>query len=271
MSTASEFETVLSPAASIFSWSRVTGGFGQLLEHRGLHAHQPERHVHRRPADAQRRLQPRPELVPGDDVRPAELEGPVRGLGPHDPGREVGGDVVDPDRLDPLRAGPTIGVTATASRSARTAQRTAAAAEDEARPEDHVLEAGRLARPAPSATSRGSRARDPSSARSFRARDMSTNRRTPASRRRGDEVARSLAPSRAGTPRASRREARRGARRPPGPRPRAAGSPHRSCRPAPPPGSATQALRPPGAQHAHRVPASTSARTIAGPTKPCRR
>ena len=28
MSTASEFETTLSPAASIFSWSRVTGGFG---------------------------------------------------------------------------------------------------------------------------------------------------------------------------------------------------------------------------------------------------
>ena len=28
MSTASEFETTLSPASSIFSWSRVSGGFG---------------------------------------------------------------------------------------------------------------------------------------------------------------------------------------------------------------------------------------------------
>ena len=62
----------------------------------------PDRHVDARAAHAERLLQPLPELVPRDHVRPAELERPVRRLGLVDRGREVRADVVDPDRLDAL-------------------------------------------------------------------------------------------------------------------------------------------------------------------------
>ena len=77
----------------------------QPLGHERVHLHQPDRDVKARPPHAERALQPLPELVPGDRVRPAELERPVRDAGLVDRGGEVGGgDVVDPDRLDLLRA-----------------------------------------------------------------------------------------------------------------------------------------------------------------------
>ncbi len=50
------------------------------LEHGRLRAHQPERQVDAGPTGPLRLLQARPELVPGDRVRAAELERPVRRL-----------------------------------------------------------------------------------------------------------------------------------------------------------------------------------------------
>ena len=266
---ASELVTTLSPAASIFSWSRVTGGFGSFSSTAACSAHQPERHVDARPASALRLLQPRPELVPGDDIRPAELERAVRGLGLHDAGREVGGDVVDPDRLDPLRARPDDRRHRRELRDPlellrarhRRGRRRSSAGRSRAR--------GRTtSRPAPSATSRGSRARDPSSPRSCRA---PTSARTAARRRRAPRRSgrASPPPSPAGTPPGCPRGARRGGRPPPGPRPPAAGSPHRSSRPGPPPGSAApRCFRPCARARAPCARRRRAAWTMCGPTKP---
>src|SRR5215213_9964957 len=56
------------------------GRLRQPLEDRRLDPHQPERDVQARAARSLRVLQPRPELVPGDGVGAADLEGPVRRL-----------------------------------------------------------------------------------------------------------------------------------------------------------------------------------------------
>src|SRR5207302_4286219 len=92
-------------------------------------------------ANAERLPQAFPELVPADDVRAAELEGAVRGLRPIEGLQEARGDVVAPDRLDPLLAG------ADDRRDRRQLhhtlelfERAALLREDEARAEDHVLE-----------------------------------------------------------------------------------------------------------------------------------
>src|SRR3954452_8461505 len=100
-----------------------------------------------RAALAERFLQSLPELVPRDRVGAAELEGPVARFRLVERGGEIGGDVVGPDRLDLLLAG------ADDRRHGRHlcelsegGQDPTLAREDEARPEDHVLEAGLLDR-----------------------------------------------------------------------------------------------------------------------------
>src|SRR3954464_9832384 len=83
------------------------------------------------------------EVVPGDDVRPADLERTVRGLRMVDTLRDVLSDVLDPDRLDAVQAAADHGDDRrVANLPAERGQRATVAAEDEARPEDRVLERG---------------------------------------------------------------------------------------------------------------------------------
>src|SRR5438093_13682583 len=97
---------------------------------------------------AEGRLEALPELVPADGVGAAELEGSVGDrLRPGYRRGEVGGDVVDPDWLDLLLARADDRCHgAQLCELAEGGQDAAFAAEDEARPEDHVLEAGALDR-----------------------------------------------------------------------------------------------------------------------------
>ena len=62
-------------------------------------------HVDGGAAGPERRLQPAPQVAPRDRLRAAELDRPVRAL-PVDGEAHGADEVVDPDRLDPLRAGP---------------------------------------------------------------------------------------------------------------------------------------------------------------------
>ncbi len=104
---ASSFETTLSPASSIFSRSRVSGIVPAGA--RVTVARDPHRArsacARSAAADPERLLQkPLPELVPRDRRRGrrARTSGSRPRAGRSTPG-EVGADVVDPDRLDPLR------------------------------------------------------------------------------------------------------------------------------------------------------------------------
>ena len=142
VSTASVDVTTLSPSRSIVSWSRVTGAPGSFSVSSACSVIAANGNVDRRPPRAEHALQPVPELVPRRRVRAADLERAVRGGAEVDGAREVLGDVLDPDRLQALRAG------ADDRRHRREArepderrQRAAVLAEDEARPEDHVLDA----------------------------------------------------------------------------------------------------------------------------------
>ncbi len=120
---------------------------GQALGDERVDAHQANRDVEARaPADSERRPELLPELVPADDVGAAELEGPVR-FGFVEGGGEVRGHVVDPDRLDPLVACADDRRHRGQLRElAEGRQDAAVSPEDEARPEDHVLETGVLDR-----------------------------------------------------------------------------------------------------------------------------
>src|SRR5436190_5031500 len=121
---------------------------GQALGDAGVEPHQPDRHVEGRPApDADRGPQTLPELVPADDLGSAELEGAVRRFDSVDGGGEIRSHVVDPDRLDLLLARADDRRHRRQLRELPEGRQDAAvAAEDEARPEDHVLEAGSLDR-----------------------------------------------------------------------------------------------------------------------------
>ena len=145
VSTALASRTTLSPSASIVSWSRVTGAPGRRSVSRRLRAHHAERHVDRRPPHAERALQPLPELVPRHRVRPAELERAGDRL--RDGVRVVLREILDPDRLELLRPRPDDRRDRREAREADEGREDAAVApEDEARPEDHVVEAGLLHR-----------------------------------------------------------------------------------------------------------------------------
>src|SRR5215218_4159920 len=94
-----------------------------------------------RPAHPPRALEPRPELVPRDDIGTADLERLIGRLGPVDRGREIGGYVLDPDRLQLLPAGPDDGRHRRQPSEARELlEGPTVGAKHEARPEDHVVE-----------------------------------------------------------------------------------------------------------------------------------
>ena len=224
--------------------------------------------------DAEHALEPLPELVPRHRVRAAELERPVRRRVEVDRAREVLGDVVDPDRLDPLRAGADDRRHRREPRElAERRQDAAVAREDEARPEDHVVEPGAAAPSAPSPTWRRSRGRGPSSPRSSPSALISTKRPDARGLRGRDEVARSLDHDRARTPRACPAGSRRGGRRSRLRRPRGAGSRRRSCRPrrARSPSSRAGAPRRSSRARTRQRTGRSRARsawTTLGPTKP---
>ena len=142
VSTALGSVTTLSPSSSIVSWSRRHRRAGQPLGQRRLQAHRAERDVYRRPPHAEHSLQPLPELVPAHRVGAAELERAVRG------GRLVDARARSTARDPRPRSAAAVGARTDDRRHGREArepderrQDAAVAAEDEARPEDHVLEA----------------------------------------------------------------------------------------------------------------------------------
>ena len=104
MWTASVFVTTLSPASIIATWSAVSGAPGSHWVSRAPVRARAGRDVRQRAALAEHLRDRAVELVPGDDVRPADLERLVRGRRRVERAREVLGDVVDPDRLDALLA-----------------------------------------------------------------------------------------------------------------------------------------------------------------------
>ena len=121
------------------------------------------------------------ELVPGDGVGPTDLERAPAAPGWSTAWAKNCRDVLDPDRLQAL-------VARSDDRRQRRQphladehrQHAAVLAEDEARPEDDVLEPATRRPPAPSPTWRGSRGRARGSARSCRARSSArTARRRP--------------------------------------------------------------------------------------------
>ena len=143
------------------------------------------------PALAERARDPLVQLVPGRRVGAAELERAVRR-------RRRSIDLAKNAATSSTQIGWSRRVAAADDRRHRRPahladeerQHAAVAAEDEARPEDHVLEPGRARRPAPSPTSRGSTARASSSPRSTPRRSSARTGATPAASRRRDEVAR---------------------------------------------------------------------------------
>src|SRR5262249_11708180 len=117
---------------------------GESLGHERIDSHQPEWDMDAGPPAPPHALQALPELVPGDGIRAAELEGPAGRSLEVDRAREVFPDVVEPDRLNPLPAG------ADDRRHGREPCKTyegrqdpPVTAEDEARPEDDVRDPGR--------------------------------------------------------------------------------------------------------------------------------
>ena len=145
---------------------------GQPLGDERVQPHQRHRHVDARPPAAARPLQPRPRTRsrsprPGRRARTSGSS-PPRGRPPWRSTRATSSAQIGWMRCLPL---PMIGVTGASLRELHERrQDPAVRAEDEARPEDHVRDARRPPRPAPSPTSRRSRGRGPSSPRSSRAR-----------------------------------------------------------------------------------------------------
>ena len=184
--TASSFETTLSPCSSIFSRSRVSGMLPGSRSVTSAFTRIQATGTWTLGGAAPGALEPRPELVPADDVRAAELKSAGDVLARHRVG-EVVRHVVRPDRLDALLAAADDRRHRRELRELDERRQDAAVApEDEARPEDHVREP-EPGRAAPSPTSRRSRARGPSSPRSSRARSCArtAERRRPSLQRGG--------------------------------------------------------------------------------------
>ena len=114
----------------------------QELDHARVEAHEAVGQVQRRPVRADGLADAGEELVPGDHVRAAEIEGPTCRRGPVDGEGEEAGHVLDPDRLHARGAGPDDDVHRRLRQPPEGFQRPAARPEDEARPEDHVVHAG---------------------------------------------------------------------------------------------------------------------------------